>query len=240
MQLYGHGSQTRSFCYVSHEIDGFMRLTKSSAHLPVNIGNPSEFTILECAQRVLAVTGSKSKIKYEPLPEDDPKQRQPDIPKSKNLAGLGAQDRSRNWLADVAGIFSQGDLRRKPGPDMRKCGPRELAHQNRLASTGAGGVKQPSPRHFPLAGFEVPPEVPTSFDRVRPCRFPSDYAVSRSRGTEQNRVDPWYFQVDSVPTTLICDTIHNLNVKGETWQANVTNILNGPTEGLFKGNTLID
>jgi hypothetical protein len=59
-------------------------------------------------------------------------------------------------------------------------------------------------------------------------------------GTEQDPVYPWYFQVDRVPTTLICDTIHNLNVKGETWQANVTNILNGPTEGLFKGNTLID
>jgi dTDP-glucose 4,6-dehydratase len=87
MQLYGHGSQTRSFCYVSHEIDGFMRLTKSSEHLPVNIGNPTEFTILECVQRVLAVTGSKSKIKYEPLPQDDPKQRQPDITKARTLLG---------------------------------------------------------------------------------------------------------------------------------------------------------
>ena len=59
-------------------------------------------------------------------------------------------------------------------------------------------------------------------------------------GTDKNPVYPWYFQVNSVPTTLICDTFNNLNVKGETWQANVTNILNGPTEGLFKGNTLID
>src|ERR1700679_1721338 len=59
-------------------------------------------------------------------------------------------------------------------------------------------------------------------------------------GTNQNPVYPWDFQVNSVPTTLICDTLNNLNVKGETWQANVTNILNGPTEGLFKGNTLID
>jgi hypothetical protein len=59
-------------------------------------------------------------------------------------------------------------------------------------------------------------------------------------GTDKNPVYPWYFQVNSVPTTLICDTLNNLNVKGETWQANVTNILNGPTEGLFKGNTLID
>ena len=59
-------------------------------------------------------------------------------------------------------------------------------------------------------------------------------------GSDKNPVYPWYFQVDSVPTTLICDTLNNSNVKGETWQANVTNILNGPTEGLFKGNTLID
>jgi hypothetical protein len=59
-------------------------------------------------------------------------------------------------------------------------------------------------------------------------------------GTNKNPVYPWYFQVDGVPTTLICDTLHNSNVKGETWQANVTNILNGPTEGLFKGNTLLE
>jgi dTDP-glucose 4,6-dehydratase len=87
LTVYGHGGQTRSFCYVSDEIDGFMRLTKSSEHLPVNIVNPNEFTILECAQRVLAVTGSKSKIKYAPLPQDDPKQRQPDITKARTLLG---------------------------------------------------------------------------------------------------------------------------------------------------------
>jgi dTDP-glucose 4,6-dehydratase len=87
LTVYGDGSQTRSFCYVSDEIDGFMRLAKSSEHLPVNIGNPTEFTILECAQRVLAVTGSKSKIRYEPLPQDDPKQRRPDITKARTLLG---------------------------------------------------------------------------------------------------------------------------------------------------------
>ncbi|HXY03122.1 MAG TPA: UDP-glucuronic acid decarboxylase family protein [Terriglobales bacterium] len=87
LTVYGDGSQTRSFCYVSDEIDGFMRLAKSSEHFPVNIGNPSEFTILECAKRVLAVTGSKSQIRYEPLPEDDPKQRRPDISKAKALLG---------------------------------------------------------------------------------------------------------------------------------------------------------
>lgn len=87
LTVYGDGSQTRSFCYVSDEIDGFMRLAKSDEHLPVNIGNPNEFTILECAQRVLAVTGSKSQIRYERLPQDDPKQRCPDISKAQQLLG---------------------------------------------------------------------------------------------------------------------------------------------------------
>ena len=87
LTVYGSGSQTRSFCYVSDEIEGFLRLAKSSEHLPVNIGNPSEFTILECAKRVLAVTGSKSAIRYEELPQDDPKQRCPDITKAKTLLG---------------------------------------------------------------------------------------------------------------------------------------------------------
>jgi len=87
LTVYGEGNQTRSFCYVSDEIEGILRLSKSSEHLPVNIGNPTEFTILECAERVLAVTGSKSAIRNEPLPQDDPKQRRPDISKAKNLLG---------------------------------------------------------------------------------------------------------------------------------------------------------
>jgi dTDP-glucose 4,6-dehydratase len=87
LTVYGDGSQTRSFCYVSDEIEGFIRLSKSNEHLPVNIGNPNEFTILECAQLVLKITGSKSKIAYEPLPQDDPKQRRPDITKARTLLG---------------------------------------------------------------------------------------------------------------------------------------------------------
>jgi dTDP-glucose 4,6-dehydratase len=87
LTIYGDGRQTRSFCYVSDEIEGFLRLAKSSEHLPVNIGNPTEFTILDCAKLVLAVTGSKSKIRYEALPQDDPKQRCPDISKAKALLG---------------------------------------------------------------------------------------------------------------------------------------------------------
>jgi len=87
LTIYGDGSQTRSFCYVSDEIEGIVRLAKSDEHEPVNIGNPTEFTILECAQKVLEVTGSKSKLRYEPLPVDDPKQRRPDITKAKRLLG---------------------------------------------------------------------------------------------------------------------------------------------------------
>jgi len=87
LTVYGDGSQTRSFCYVSDEIEGFVRLAKSAEHFPVNIGNPTEFTILECARCVLAVTGSKSDIRYEPLPQDDPKQRCPDITKARTLLG---------------------------------------------------------------------------------------------------------------------------------------------------------
>ena len=85
--IYGDGSQTRSFCYVSDEIDGIVRLSKSDEHAPVNIGNPTEWTILECAKAVLAVTGSNSKIVHRPLPQDDPLQRKPDISKARRLLG---------------------------------------------------------------------------------------------------------------------------------------------------------
>jgi len=87
LTVYGDGSQTRSFCYVSDEIDGILRLAKSEEHEPVNVGNAAEFTVLECARKVIAVTGSISKIKFEPLPQDDPKQRRPDISKARRLLG---------------------------------------------------------------------------------------------------------------------------------------------------------
>ncbi len=87
LTVYGNGNQTRSFCYVSDEIDGFLRLSRSTEHLPVNIGNPNEWTILDCAQAVLRVTGSKSKIIFKPLPVDDPAQRQPDITRARKLLG---------------------------------------------------------------------------------------------------------------------------------------------------------
>ncbi|MBZ5568043.1 MAG: SDR family oxidoreductase [Acidobacteriia bacterium] len=85
MTVYGDGSQTRSFCYVSDLIDGIYRLMQSDEHNPVNIGNPQEVTILEFAQRIKQLTGSQVPIVFEPLPQDDPKQRCPDISKARQL-----------------------------------------------------------------------------------------------------------------------------------------------------------
>ena len=85
LTIYGDGSQTRSFCFVSDLIDGIVRLSRSGEHLPVNIGNPNEWTILECAKEVLSVTGSKSEIALKPLPQDDPTRRRPDITKAQTL-----------------------------------------------------------------------------------------------------------------------------------------------------------
>ncbi len=87
LTVYGDGSQTRSFCYVSDEIDGIVRLSQADVHTPVNIGNPVEWTILECAETVRRVTGSRSSIVFEPLPQDDPLQRKPDITKAMQLLG---------------------------------------------------------------------------------------------------------------------------------------------------------
>lgn len=85
LTVYGDGSQTRSFCYVSDLIEGILRLAKSAEYTPVNIGNPGEFTMIECARQVLEVTGSNSRIEYEPLPQDDPSRRRPDITKARRL-----------------------------------------------------------------------------------------------------------------------------------------------------------
>ncbi|HMC74804.1 MAG TPA: GDP-mannose 4,6-dehydratase, partial [Terriglobales bacterium] len=107
LTVYGDGKQTRSFCYVSDEIDGFIRMAKSSEAGPINIGNPHEFTILECAQRVLAVTGSKSRIAFEPLPQDDPKQRCPDISKARRLLGWEPKVQLEEGLKSSLEYFRQ-------------------------------------------------------------------------------------------------------------------------------------
>jgi dTDP-glucose 4,6-dehydratase len=87
LTIYGDGSQTRSFCYIDDLIEGIIRLSRSEEHLPVNLGNPEEFTIHECARAVLEVTGSKSELSYVELPVDDPTRRRPDITKARKLLG---------------------------------------------------------------------------------------------------------------------------------------------------------
>jgi dTDP-glucose 4,6-dehydratase len=87
LTVYGDGSQTRSFCYVDDLIRGLVLLAESGEHLPVNLGNPDEFTLLELAHTVLRVTGSASELVYEALPVDDPQQRQPDITRAEQLLG---------------------------------------------------------------------------------------------------------------------------------------------------------
>jgi dTDP-glucose 4,6-dehydratase len=85
--IFGTGKQTRSFCYVSDLVEGILRLTESSLNEPVNIGNPHEMTIEDIARTIIRMTGSTSKLVYRPLPEDDPKVRQPDITKARTLLG---------------------------------------------------------------------------------------------------------------------------------------------------------
>jgi dTDP-glucose 4,6-dehydratase len=85
--VFGDGSQTRSFCYVEDEIRGLIALAESGYHMPVNIGNPNEFTLLELAKVVIEVTGSRSEIVFEALPTDDPQVRQPDITLAKEILG---------------------------------------------------------------------------------------------------------------------------------------------------------
>jgi len=107
LTVYGDGSQTRSFCYCSDMIDGIVRLAKSEEHLPTNIGNPVEFTMLECAREVQALVGSGSGIVFEPLPQDDPKQRRPDITKARTLLGWEPKVALREGLERSLAYFRE-------------------------------------------------------------------------------------------------------------------------------------
>ncbi len=98
LTIYGDGSQTRSFCYVSDLIDGVLRLASSKEHLPINIGNPDEWTILECAHEILSVTGAGTEILFQPLPQDDPTRRRPDITRAKELLGWEPKVKLRHGL----------------------------------------------------------------------------------------------------------------------------------------------
>jgi dTDP-glucose 4,6-dehydratase len=105
LTIYGDGSQTRSFCYVDDLIEGILRLSRTDEHLPVNIGNPGEFTIIECAQAVLEATGSKSTLEFKNLPQDDPTRRCPDISKARALLGWEPKISLREGLARSLDFF---------------------------------------------------------------------------------------------------------------------------------------
>jgi dTDP-glucose 4,6-dehydratase len=107
LTVFGDGSQTRSFCYVSDLIDGIFRLALSDFHEPVNIGNPAEMTILDFAQKILALTGSQAQIVFKPLPVDDPRVRQPDIARAKRLLGWQPKVDFESGVRETIGYFRQ-------------------------------------------------------------------------------------------------------------------------------------
>lgn len=103
--VYGDGSHTRSFCYVTDLIEGILRLSRLDEALPVNLGNPMEETVLECARRVIALTGSTSQIRFEPLPQDDPPRRQPNISKARRLMGWEPEVSLDQGLSETIAYF---------------------------------------------------------------------------------------------------------------------------------------
>lgn len=107
LTVFGDGSQTRSFCYVSDLIDGIFRLALSDFHEPVNIGNPGEMTILDFAKKILALTGSTAQIVFKPLPVDDPRVRQPDISRAKRLLGWQPKVDFESGVRETIGYFKQ-------------------------------------------------------------------------------------------------------------------------------------
>jgi UDP-glucuronate decarboxylase len=113
--LYGDGLQTRSFCYMDDLIDAFIAFMDKDGDLPgpINLGNPGEFTIKQLAEEVIALTGAKSKLIYQPLPSDDPKQRQPNIAKAQELLGWQPKIKLRDGLTKTIayfdGLLKEGD-----------------------------------------------------------------------------------------------------------------------------------
>src|SRR5258707_14367860 len=109
--VFGDGSQTRSFCYVDDLVRGLILLARSGEHFPVNIGNPQEMTLLELAETVVRVTGSKSEIVFEALPVDDPQVREPDITRARQLLGWEPQVSLEDGLRTMLGAETQEPLR---------------------------------------------------------------------------------------------------------------------------------
>ncbi len=123
LTVFGDGKQTRSFCYVDDQIEGIYRLLMSNYHEPINIGNPDEITILEFAEEIIKLTGTRQKIVFKELPQDDPMQRQPDITRAKNLLGwmpkVGREDGMRITF-DYFKSLSKEDLFKHEHKDFSK------------------------------------------------------------------------------------------------------------------------
>jgi dTDP-glucose 4,6-dehydratase len=105
MTIFGDGSQTRSFCYVSDLVDGLVRLSQSDERYPVNLGNPAELTILEFAERIKRLMGVNGEIVFEALPQDDPKKRRPDITKARAVLGWEPRVVLEDGLRETVGYF---------------------------------------------------------------------------------------------------------------------------------------
>jgi dTDP-glucose 4,6-dehydratase len=110
LTVFGDGTQTRSFCYVDDLIRGLVALAESGEHLPVNVGNPNEFTMNELAEAVVRVTGSKSEIVHEALPVDDPQVRQPDITRARQLLGWEPEIQLEEGLRRMIGTLGREPL----------------------------------------------------------------------------------------------------------------------------------
>ncbi len=134
--IFGDGSQTRSFCYVSDLVDGLYRLMLSDEVMPVNLGNPCEMTILEFATTIIELTGSKSSLIRQPLPEDDPKQRRPDISKARRVLKWEPKVTLEEGLRPTIEYFQGESL---PQPVVPKKTPRAVvARQGRFPVTARG------------------------------------------------------------------------------------------------------
>jgi dTDP-glucose 4,6-dehydratase len=107
LTVFGDGAQTRSFCYISDLVEGIYRVLMSGDNRPVNLGNPQELTILELAEAIIRLTGSRSEIVFTPLPQDDPKRRQPDITRAKQLCGWEPKVEFGAGLAETVMYFRQ-------------------------------------------------------------------------------------------------------------------------------------
>ncbi len=105
LTVYGDGSQTRSFCFVSDEVEGIYALLKSNVHGPVNVGNPAELSVLDLAQKIIEITGSESRIEFRDLPTDDPKVRLPDIRRAQKLLGWAPRVGLDDGLTQTIGWF---------------------------------------------------------------------------------------------------------------------------------------